>query len=131
MPFCKASLSTFSRTNLIYPTFPDVTMRPLPFYKIVAVLMQPCSLQPSGNARFQEQKFSFYLSPTQVESIERSAYRDTNGRPDHKRQVQLRFSLLETSCDQDDNFPSSLCVKVFTVKVRLASLARLKIALKP
>ena len=24
----------------------------------------------------------------------------------------MRFSLLETSCDQEDNFPSSICVKV-------------------
>ena len=24
----------------------------------------------------------------------------------------FRFSLLETSCEQDDNFPSSICVKV-------------------
>ncbi len=27
-------------------------------------------------------------------------------------QVQLRFCLLETSCEQEDCFPSSICVKV-------------------
>jgi len=29
-----------------------------------------------------------------------------------KKQIQLRFSLLETSCEQDDNFPASICIKV-------------------
>ncbi len=101
------------RSGLMYPTFPDVKLRRLPFYRVLATLMQPCSLQPSGNARFQEQKFSFFLSPTQVESIERNSYRDSaTGRFEYKMQVQLRFSLLETSCEQDDNFPSSICVKV-------------------
>ena len=33
-------------------------------------------------------------------------------RPDYRKQIQIRFSLLETSCQQDDNFPSSICVKV-------------------
>lgn len=96
----------------MYPTFPDVKMRKLPFYKIMATLMMPCSLQPSGTARFQEQKFSFYLSPSQAEEIAGSCYRDGNGRAEYKKQLQLRFSLLETSCEQDDNFPSSVCVKV-------------------
>jgi len=96
----------------MYPTFPDVNLRKLPFFRVAAILMQPCSLQPSGTARFQEQKFNFFLSPTQVDSITQSAYRDAMGRPEYKRQIQLRFSLLETSCEQDDNFPSSLCVKV-------------------
>jgi hypothetical protein len=27
-------------------------------------------------------------------------------------QVQLRFCLLETSCEQEDCFPSGICVKV-------------------
>lgn len=111
-----ASLSRYDdrrSSSLMYPTFPDVKLRRLPFYRVMATLMQPCSLQPSGTARFQEQKFSFFLSPTQVESIERNSYRDTaTGRFEYKSQVQLRFSLLETSCQQDDNFPSSICVKV-------------------
>ena len=99
-------------SNLMYPTFPDVKLKKLPFFKILATLMQPCSLQPSGTARFQEQKFSFYLSPSQAGEIANSSYRDTNHRPEYKKQIQMRFSLLETSCEQDDNFPSSICVKV-------------------
>ena len=27
-------------------------------------------------------------------------------------QVQLRFCLNETTCEQDDNFPPSICVKI-------------------
>ena len=50
----------------MYPTYPDVKLRNLPFYKIEAVLMKPCSLQPKGLARFQEQTSSFHLTPTQV-----------------------------------------------------------------
>ena len=99
----------------MYPTFPDVTLRELPFYEVKATLMQPCALQPSGTARFQDQKFSFYLSPSQASEIASSSYRDSNGRPEYKRQIQMRFSLLETSCEQDDNFPSSICVKVRTL----------------
>ena len=26
--------------------------------------------------------------------------------------LNCRFSLMETSCEQDDNFPQSICVKV-------------------
>ena len=74
--------------------------------------MKPSSLQPRGHARFQEQTFSFHLTPTQASAIAQSTYRDQYGRQDFKKQIQLRFSLLETSCEQDDNFPASVCVKV-------------------
>ena len=53
----------------MYPTYPDVKLRNLPFYKIEGVLMKPSSLQPKGLARFQEQTFSFHLTPSQVISI--------------------------------------------------------------
>lgn len=91
---------------------PDVKLLKLPFYKVLSVLMKPSALQPSGSARFQEQKFSFYLSPHQAGEILDSGFRDSSGRLDYKRQIQMRFSLLETSCEQDDNFPASICVKV-------------------
>lgn len=97
---------------MVYPTFADVKLRKLPFYEVLATLLKPSSLQPQGQARFQEQTFSFHLTPQQVSAIEQSGYRDTMGRPDYKKQIQVRFSLLETSCEQMDNFPSSICVKV-------------------
>ena len=96
----------------MYPTYPDVKLRTLPFYKIEAVLMKPSSLQPRGLARFQEQNFSFHLTPTQANEIEMGSFRDNYSKQDFKKQIQLRFSLLETSCEQDDNFPASVCVKV-------------------
>ena len=33
-------------------------------------------------------------------------------RGDYGVQIQLRFCLLETSCEQEDNFPPSICVRV-------------------
>jgi len=104
--------NSYNTNHLMYPTYPDVKLRNLPFYKIEAVLMKPSSLQPKGLARFQEQTSSFHLTPTQASDCNRSQYRTTSGRSEFKQQIQLRFSLLETSCEQDDNFPSSVCVKV-------------------
>merc|ERR1719447_2006237 len=105
-------LTFLSRSQLMYPTYPDVKLRNLPFYKIEGVLMKPSSLQPKGLARFQEQTFSFHLTPSQASDCNRSQYRTSSGRTEFKQQIQLRFSLLETSCEQDDHFPSSVCVKV-------------------
>jgi len=100
-----------SNHHLVYPTYPDVTLKDLPFYKIEDSLLKPCSLQPNGNARFQEQNFTFHLTPQQATDISHSSYRDENGRIDYRKQIQMRFSLLETSCEQEDNFPSSITVK--------------------
>ena len=104
--------SSFIFRQLKYPTCPDVKMKKLPFYDVQATLLKPTSLQPTGQAKFQQQNFSFHLTPQQAEMIQQSGYRDSMGRPDFKKQVLVRFSLLETSCEQEDNFPLSLCVKV-------------------
>jgi len=98
--------------HLMYPTHPDVTLRKLPFFEIEETLLKPSSLQPNGNGRFQEQNFTFFLTPSQCSDISNSSYRNEQGRPEYRKQIQMRFSLLETSCDQEDNFPSSICVKV-------------------
>jgi len=98
--------------QLVYPTYPDVYLKKLPFYKIEETLLKPCSLQPNGNGRFQEQTFTFYLTPGQSSDISNSSYRTELGKPEYRKQIQMRFSLLETSCEQEDNFPSSICVKV-------------------
>ena len=85
----------FSRhSNLVYPTYPDVKLKNLPFYKVDSVLMKPSSLQPRGHVRFQEQTFSFHLTPTQASAIAQSGCRDPYGRQEYKKQIQLRFSLL-------------------------------------
>jgi len=108
----EATPSSNSNHQLIYPTYPDVTLKKLPFYKIEETLLKPCSLQPNGNARFQEQTFTFYLTPTQATDISNSSFRNGQGRPEYRKQLQMRFSMLETSCEQEDNFPSSICVKI-------------------
>jgi len=97
---------------LVYPTYPDVSLKKLPFYKLEETLLKPCSLQPNGNARFQEQVFTFYLTPTQANDISNSSFRNSLGKHEYRQQIQMRFSLLETSCEQTDHFPSSICVKV-------------------
>ena len=74
--------------------------------------MVPVTKTVSGNGRFQEQNFEFYLTPGQSSDISNSSYRNDLGRPDYRTQLLMRFSLLETSCEQEDNFPSSICVKV-------------------
>ena len=90
--------------------------------------MRPTALQPHGTGRFQEQKFNFYLSPSQATEIAESCFRDANGRADYKKQIQMRFSLNETSCEQDDNFPSSICVKAsYTMLTPLSECGQLRV----
>ncbi|KAF4521243.1 hypothetical protein B566_EDAN008444 [Ephemera danica] len=79
----------------------------------------------SASQRLQEATFMFHLTPQQATDISMSS----NARPGTKgehtvqaflgmligislMQVQLRFCLLETSCEQDDYFPPSVSVKV-------------------
>jgi len=74
--------------------------------------MKPSSLQPgSGRGKFQEQSYNFCLTPGQIKTIQNSR-KVVNGKVEYRHQVQLRFSLLEVSCEQADNFPRSLCVRV-------------------
>ncbi|XP_054710687.1 E3 SUMO-protein ligase PIAS2-like [Uloborus diversus] len=85
-----------------YAVFPDVKFKDLPFYEVISELMRPSSLIPLMTERVHERDFVFYLSPQQIMDLDQN--------PDV--QVQLRFCLLETSCEQDDEFPSSVCLKV-------------------
>ena len=74
--------------------------------------MKPSSLQPSGTTKkFHEQTFSFYMTPSQIKTVTNSK-KTVNGRVEYRHQIQLRFSLLEISCEQSDAFPRSLCVRV-------------------
>ncbi|CAM1154511.1 PIAS2 (predicted) [Pycnogonum litorale] len=52
-----------------YPVHPDVRLKPLPFYDIMADLMRPTSLVPANNSRFQESRFIFHLTPQQAQDI--------------------------------------------------------------
>jgi len=94
------------------PTFPDVKLKSLPFFDILDVLLKPSSLKDSTNARIQEQQFVFHLTPNQCTQVTQSVQRRPNMKPEYRKQIQMRFSLLETSCEQEDHFPSSVSVKV-------------------
>ena len=76
------------------------------------ILLKPSSLQPTGSGRFHDQTFTFYLTPSQSAEITNSGYRSELGRPEYRTQIIVRFSLLETSCEQEDNFPPSISLKV-------------------
>jgi len=94
-----------------YPIYPDVKFKKLPFYEGLADLLKPSSLAPQGGGRYQEQAFQFSLTPAQANKIANS--RDLRpGKQDYFVQVQMRFALLETSCEQEDNFPPNIAVKI-------------------
>ena len=73
----------------------------------------PIILVPSStNARIQEMGFTFILTPDQATKI--ACHRDTrpNAKLDYTKQIQMRFCLLDTTSEQEDQFPPSVCVKV-------------------
>ncbi|KAK7116027.1 E3 SUMO-protein ligase PIAS2-like isoform X1 [Littorina saxatilis] len=94
------------------PVHPDVRFKRLPFYDILGELLKPTSLMPKSNSRFQESYFVFHLTPQQAQDIAMSRDFRPGTKMEYTVQVQLRFCLLETSCEQDDNFPPSICVRV-------------------
>ncbi|KAM4708887.1 E3 SUMO-protein ligase PIAS2 isoform 2-T2 [Discoglossus pictus] len=96
----------------IPPVHPDVHLKSLPFYDVLDVLIKPTSLVQNTIQRFQEKFFIFALTPQQVREICISRDYMLGGRRDYSVQVQLRLCLAETSCPQEDNYPSSLCIKV-------------------
>uniref|UniRef100_A0A9I3E4K5 Protein inhibitor of activated STAT n=1 Tax=Anopheles dirus TaxID=7168 RepID=A0A9I3E4K5_9DIPT len=96
-----------------YPIHPDVQLKKLAFFDVLATLLRPATLVPTNNAqRVQEGSFYFHLTPQQAMDI--ALNRDTTNpnKLEHVVQVQLRFCLLETTCEQDDYFPPNIVVKV-------------------
>ncbi|KAM6391381.1 E3 SUMO-protein ligase PIAS2 isoform 1-T1 [Rhynochetos jubatus] len=96
----------------IPPVHPDVQLKSLPFYDVLDVLIKPTSLVHSSIQRFQEKFFIFALTPQQIREVSLSRDFLPGSRRDYTVQVQLRLCLAETSCPQEDNYPSGLCVKV-------------------
>ncbi|KAK3731468.1 hypothetical protein QZH41_013643, partial [Actinostola sp. cb2023] len=94
------------------PIHPDVRLTSLPFFEYIDDLVRPTSLVPRGMSPFQESYIVFHLTPRQVNLIINSRDIRPNSKNEFTVQVQLRFCLFETSCEQEDNFPSSVCVKV-------------------
>lgn len=94
------------------PVHPDVRLKKLPFFDIQAEILRPSSLVPQGSSRYYDANFVFHLTPQQATDIASSRDSRPGSKIDYINQVQLRFCYLETSCEQEDNFPSNLSVKV-------------------
>ncbi|XP_034941887.1 E3 SUMO-protein ligase PIAS2 isoform X2 [Chelonus insularis] len=95
-----------------YPVHPDVRLKKLPFYDLLGELLKPSSLMPQGSMRLQENTFQFHLTPQQADDLASSRDCRPGNRMDYAVQVQMRFCLQETSCEQEDYFPPSVGVKV-------------------
>ncbi|CAG2162346.1 unnamed protein product [Oppiella nova] len=96
-----------------YPVYPDVVFKSLPFYDILGDLLKPSSLMPTvPGSRFQESMFTFHLTPQQANDVAMSREVTPGPKVDYTVQLQLRFCLNETTCEQEDNFPPSICVKI-------------------
>ncbi|XP_053984379.1 E3 SUMO-protein ligase PIAS2 isoform X2 [Hylaeus anthracinus] len=95
-----------------YPVHPDVRLKKLPFFDLLGELLKPSSLMPQGSLRLQENTFMFHLTPQQSTDIASSRDCRAGSKMDYTVQVQMRFCLQETSCEQEDCFPPSIAVKV-------------------
>ncbi|CAH0590121.1 unnamed protein product [Chrysodeixis includens] len=96
-----------------FPVHPDVKFKKLPFYDVLAELMKPSTMMPMQAGRMQEGTYIFHLTPQQATEI--ASGKDivgTSNKLDYVIQAQLRFCLLETSCEQEDHFPPSVNVKI-------------------
>lgn len=88
-----------------YPVNPDVQFKDLPFYDVLSELLKPTSLVPVRNdGIIQEKEIMFYLGPQDIRELENN----------NDCQVQFRIGCLESNQEQDDEFPSSVCIKVNT-----------------
>ncbi|XP_053675228.1 E3 SUMO-protein ligase PIAS2 [Anopheles nili] len=96
-----------------YPIHPDVQLKKLAFFDVMATLLKPATLVPSNTTqRVQEGSFYFHLTPQQAMEIALNRDLSNPSKIEHVVQVQLRFCLLETTCEQDDYFPPNIVVKV-------------------
>ncbi|XP_014605898.1 PREDICTED: E3 SUMO-protein ligase PIAS3 isoform X3 [Polistes canadensis] len=95
-----------------YPVHPDVKLKRLPFFDLMAELLKPSSLMPQGSVRLQENTFMFHLTPQQSTDIASSRDCRNGSKMEYMVQVQMRFCLQETSCEQEDYFPPNISVKV-------------------
>ena len=108
----------------------NVKFKNLPFYDIHGELLKPTSLVTqgeqyvvsmimvtvdlviAGSSRFQEAQFQFMLTPEQATNIASNRDIRMGSKLDYLYQIQLRFCQLDTSAEQGDEFPPSICVQV-------------------
>ncbi|XP_031617888.1 E3 SUMO-protein ligase PIAS2 isoform X2 [Contarinia nasturtii] len=95
------------------PVHPDVRLKKLAFFDVMATLLKPSTLLPTSNSqRMQEGTYYFHLTPQQATDIASNRDIRNSQKIEHIIQVQLRFCLLETSAEQEDYFPPNVIVKV-------------------
>lgn len=90
----------------IKPTNPDVKFIPLPFYDTIDILYKPTSLQQKTMSGFQDQSIVYHLTPSQTQLITNSRSYHIRSMTEYAVQVHLRFCLNETSCVQEDLYPT-------------------------
>jgi len=90
----------------IMPTNPDVKFIPLPFYELQDILYKPVSLQAKTLSGYQDQLIQYHLTPYQTQLITNSRSVHIKSMIEYSIQVQLRFCLNETSCVQEDLYPT-------------------------
>lgn len=100
-PWC---LPNFQTENRIIYEAPDVHMRPLPFYDLITEVIRPAGLISDGVVgRANESQLEFRLDIDQADMLAMAA---------GSKQVLLRFCYLDTSSQQDDNFPPDVTLAV-------------------
>lgn len=82
--------------RIIYET-PGVNFRPLPFYDQICEIIRPAGLiSDEVVGRLNESQVKFTLTVDQADMVAMSL---------NTKQILVRFCYLDTSCEQDDNFP--------------------------
>ena len=90
----------------------NVSLKPLPFFDTHGCLVQPTALASRGSSRFQTASFQFTLSLDQANDIASNRDLRQTAKISHLYQIQLRFCPLDTTKEQTDEFPPSICVEV-------------------
>lgn len=75
-----------------YPVHPDVKLKKLPFFDLLAELLKPSSLMPQGSVRVQENTFMFHLTPQQSNDIASSRDCRAGSKMDYMVQVNYLIS---------------------------------------
>lgn len=119
-PSTSSSLLKSKQEKSYMQYFPDVTFRRLPFYDTVTELMKPTAVNNDAN-KPQYAKYSFSLTPAQVDQIKKSEVLQEDFVVEYHFQVILRFCLIEITSEQDDNYPMNLVVHVNNKSITLPS----------
>lgn len=101
----------YQTENRVIYEQPGMVLKPLPFYEQIAELIRPAGLISDGVPdRQNDSQVEFKLTIEQADMLAWA--------PETKR-LLLRFCYLDTSCEQDDNFPPDVSVMVNNSSIQL------------